>query len=169
MERANELLKQSFEGKRKYDYFVVTISSAIFAYFGKDFSISKVNFGADSLILISLILLFLSIAIGLFKIQRSDVCIEKNGKLIDLQNKKNSYFGALHNNTPLVDQGKVKTVKQVAIGIKALDKVIPIHEKTIEYRYKLLKIYSIFRDVFFLLGLAIIALSKALPIFIQAT
>jgi hypothetical protein len=165
MERANELSKQSLEGKRKYDYFVVTISSAIFAYFGKDFSILNVNFGADILILISLILLFLSIAFGLFKIQRSDVCIEKNGKLIDLQNKKDNYLVAIHNNTPLVDQGKFKSVKQIEIVIKALDKLIPIHEERIECRYKLLKIYSIFRDVFLLLGLAIIALSKALPIF----
>jgi hypothetical protein len=132
MERANELLKQSFEGKRKYDYFVVTISSAIFAYFGKDFSISKVNFGADSLILLSLILLFLSIAFGLFKIQRNDVCIEKNGKLLDLQNKKNGYLEALHNNTSLVDHGKIKSVKQISIGIKALDKLIPIHVKRVE-------------------------------------
>lgn len=83
-ERSLELAKQSMSGVSKYDYFIVGIGAATFAYFSKGFDANAaIGLNESTFVLFTLLLLAPSVISGLKKIERYNTFLEKNDKYLD--------------------------------------------------------------------------------------
>ena len=167
-ERSVELAKQSISGSSKYDYFIVGISAATFAYFAKDYAPSeRFGFNESSLIIVSLLCLALSVVFGLKKIERHNKFLEKNGKYLDYSEhlaayKQNAIEGGRAINA---ENGEILTPQDSAIKAAALEKLLPDWKKDLEHSGKVIGWCSVVRDYGVFVSYCILAFSKLLPVF----
>jgi len=165
-DRSIELAKQSISGKSKYDYFIVGISAATFAYFGKDF-IPKPPLGINevSAMLCALVLLILSVVGGLKKIENNNLLLEKNGKYLDYSEylaayKKNSLEGS---NAINAESGETLTPEKSSKKVFQLESLLPKWKSELESRASRIEVYTNIRDYSLFIGYGFLALSKFFP------
>lgn len=166
-DRSVELAKQSISGISKYDYFIVGISSATFAYFAKDFVVIA-SFGVNksSFVLVALLLLAISVISGLKKIERYNVFLQKNGKYLDYKEhlaayKKNAIEGAEAINQ---ESGEILTPRESALNALALEKLLPKWKEELERLSRIISIGSIIRDYTLFASYLLLVVSKMLPL-----
>lgn len=162
-ERSDELVKASVEGKRKYDYFVATISTALFAYIGKDFTPALFGINQSSLVLLALLTFVISILATLKKIELQNVSLEKNAKLIDLQDKKDVFAKSIEEGKQVIDDGKLLGIPEMRLTILAIDEVLSTQTNTLGRKYERITLYTHIRDWSLFIGLTFLAFSKLLP------
>ena len=157
-DRAIELNKLSLVEGCKYDYFVVGISSASFAYFAKDFTLGLIGINSNSFVLMALFLLASSIISGLKSIETNIIFLEKNGCLLDLQAKKAAYIFSYRERTTYINKedGEILTPEESLANAKIIDRRLPEVEKTGQdlldkiRRLQLIRGYGLFMGIFFL-------------------
>ncbi|WP_151173834.1 hypothetical protein [Pseudoalteromonas ruthenica] len=166
-ERSLELAKQSMNGVSKYDYFIVGIGAATFAYFAKGFKANAViGLNESTFVLFTLLLLALSVISGLKKIERYNTFLEKNGKYLDYSEylaayKKNAIEGEHSINE---ESGEILKPEDSAIKAEALEQLLPKWKDTLEGLSKKICICSNVRDYTLFLSYALLAVSKVLPV-----
>lgn len=166
-ERSIELAKQSIAGKSKYDYFIVGIAAATFAYFAKDFIPSPpLGFNQNSLVLSSLMLLILSIISGLKKIENHNQFLEKNGKYLDYSEYLAAYKKSAIEGTTAInsESGEILTSEESAIKADVLESLLPKLRAKLESQETRIGLYHSFRDYSLFLGYFFLGLSKFFPI-----
>ena len=119
-ERSFELAKQNIIGTSKYDYFIVGIGAATFAFFAKNFEFLIFGLNEKTLVLIALLLLILSIVSGLKKIDVYNFFVEKNGKILDQKEKRAGYIKSCETQTVYINEETGEIVSPDNSEIKAI-------------------------------------------------
>ncbi|MBU1621549.1 MAG: hypothetical protein KJ556_16555 [Gammaproteobacteria bacterium] len=89
----NALIKHYLQTVEKFDYFVVGISAATFAYFAKPFTFNtSFTFNTESMMLLAITSLMFSVVFGLAKIFISNIKHEKNYKLVECEDTAKEHF-----------------------------------------------------------------------------
>ncbi|MEF1187568.1 hypothetical protein, partial [Vibrio sinaloensis] len=142
-ERSVELAKQSISGASKYDYFIVGIAAATFAYFAKDFSAEN-SFGLNenSLVILALLLQAASIVSGLKKIERYNEFLQRNGKYLDYSEHLAGYKKVAIEGISGINKenGEILTPEESAIKAASLEKLLPKWKSELESRSKIISI-----------------------------
>jgi hypothetical protein len=165
--RSVELAKQSISGVSKYDYFIVGISSATFAYFAKDFVVLT-SFGVNesSFVLVALLLLAISVVSGLKKIKRYNVFLQKNGKYLDYSEHLAAYKQNAIEGTEAINQesGEILSPRESALNASALEKLLPDWKEELARLGSIISIGSTIRDYTLFVSYLLLAVSKMLPL-----
>ena len=167
-ERSVEIAKQSISGSNKYDYFVVGIGAATFGYFAKDYeAVGEVGINENSLIVISLFLLAISVVSGLKKIERHNKFLEKNGKYLDLAEHLAGYSRNVIEGGVAINEesGEILNPSDSALKAAALKRWLPSLKLELERSGNIIGWYSIFRDYSLFLAYCTLVFSKLLPFF----
>ena len=165
-ERSIELAKQSITGKSKYDYFIVGIAAATFAYFAKDFIPSPpLGFNQNSLVLSSLMLLILSVVSGLKKIENHNHFLEKNGKYLDYSEHLAAYKKSAIEATTAInaESGEILTPEEPSVKAEVLESLLPKWKAELESKGTRISFYHSVRDYALFAGYALLGLSKFFP------
>ncbi|MCG7639601.1 MULTISPECIES: hypothetical protein [unclassified Alteromonas] len=167
-ERSVELAKQHIAESYKYDYFVVGISAATFAYFAKDFkALSSFALNSNTLIALSLILLAISVLSGLRKIKLHTHHLAVNSQYLDASShlaayKKNYIEGGTGIN---LNTGELLTPVDSSIKAQELESLIPKIKENLNNQGDKVFMSSKVRDLSLYLAYAALSVSKILPIF----
>jgi hypothetical protein len=167
-ERSVELAKQNITETIKYDYFIVGISAATFAYFAKDFKpINDIALNSSTLVAASLLLLALSVLSGLRKIKLHTAHLAVNSKYLDTSSllaayKKNSIEGgvAMNSNT-----GEILQPSESSIKARELQALILEFKSGLDRLGDKVYLTSIIRDICLYLAYVVLVTSKFLPLF----
>jgi hypothetical protein len=165
-DRSVELAKQSINGESKYNYFIVGIAAATFAYFGKDFIPNPpLGWNQSSVLLSGLVLLILSIVAGLKKIEEHNTLLRKNGKYLDFYEqfaayKQNSIDGNASIN---LESGEVLTPDESTKNAKQLESLLPEFKSELDRRSTKISIYNNTRDYALFGGYILLGFSKFFP------
>jgi len=166
-DRSLELAKLSLTEGCKYDYFIVGISSAIFAYFAKNFSPEAFGLNESTFILCALISLVISIICGLKSIEINNLLFEKNGEYLELNAKKAAYIKNVHEGKKAIntESGEILEPESSAIQEQSISRILPTAKADLEKMLKHIRIYHWFRDYGLFMGLGFLACSKLYPAF----
>ncbi|MCQ8876565.1 hypothetical protein NQT69_00730 [Pseudoalteromonas shioyasakiensis] len=164
-DRSIELAKQSLSGRSKYDYFIVGIAAATFAYFAKDFEFDKFGNNEESFVLIALLLLIISIISGLKKIDVSNFFVEKNGKHLDFQEYLASYKQCALECKPFINMetGETCTPEEAKVKASRLQVTLDKWDKVLKFTETKLQIYYVIRDYSLVASYILLGLSKFYP------
>lgn len=167
-ERSVELAKQSISGTSKYDYFIVGIGAATFAYFAKDYApTEQFGFNQSSFIIVSLLCLALSVVFGLKAIERHNKFLTKNGNYLDCAEHlaaytQNSIEGGTSINS---ENGEILTAHESAIKAAVLEKLLPDLKNDLEKLGGRISWCCVIRDWGVFMAYCILAASKLIPVF----
>lgn len=93
--RSLEVYKGLRDAQQKLDYFLLGLSSALFAYIGSDYKPEPISFSQNTAELISICLLFISILASFKRIDLNISIMRLNFQQLDMSEKQNSIQQAL--------------------------------------------------------------------------
>lgn len=151
---------------QKFDYFVLGISIALFAYFGKDFKPVKFGVNVGTIELITLTALFISILFGYLRIKSGLTIKALNFNVLNLEEKRGALTEALL--TPEIKYnaktGDIIDPYMASIEIDAFKEIIDGNRLRLKYKQDSSVWLSRFRDLFLSIGFLSLLLTKYLDI-----
>ena len=138
-ERSLEVFKQYREAQHKYDYFVVGISLALFAYTAKSFVPSLLGFNHSTIELAAIMVIFVSVASGLLRLEYNVSIMANNfQKLYNLETKGKLTEALLQPGHKVnVETGEIFDPVKAQLHIEVIDECMPNIEKNIN-KYQML-------------------------------
>ena len=160
-ERSLEVFKQYREAQHKYDYFVVGLSLALFAYTAKNFAPSLLGFNHSTIELTSIILIFISVASGLLRIDHNVSLLANNfQKLYNLETKGKLVDALLQPGHKVnIETGEIFDPAKAQLQIQIIDECMPNIDKNINKYKKLSEVNFSIRNWSLLIGLFLLVLS----------
>lgn len=130
-----EVWKNWKQAQQKYDYFVIGLSAALFAYIGGKYSPEALSISQNSFELLALLSFFLSIASGIFRIE-NDLSIQATKikqlnaqKKLKIVNQLVSTPGQIMN----IDEGKEMSQEELLHKQDILRKFISSSDNDLEF------------------------------------
>jgi len=80
--RSDDLIVRANEASQKFDYFITGMTGALCAYISQTFKPSILSYTPETLELISLVVLIMSLAFGFLRIHKTVDCLGHNGKYL---------------------------------------------------------------------------------------
>jgi hypothetical protein len=164
--RSIKMFKRSHEGGTKSDYFICSISGALFVYISQTYTPHKIAFSISVLDPISLVFLILSFFAGLKRIETVNCGARLNHRILDAAEKAGNITEQLASNTPgpfyNQEGGEISSRSDLeALRSQYLKTISDIKALLPGVDRKGARFYKA-RDFFLLLGFVSIFLSKVL-------
>lgn len=165
--RSFEAWKKWKEAQQKYDYYIVALSSALFAYIGSNFSIESTSNTQGIFELLSLVSIFSSIAYGLLRLE-TDLSIQSTDfrkayaqEHLEVANK------ILH--IPLNaldgDTGKTISIEEAKERQENLNKFLVKSNETLNFLNKQSERFFVIRNIGLFFGFTLLLASKILGLY----
>ncbi|ENO3977382.1 hypothetical protein [Aeromonas veronii] len=168
-DRSIEVFKEISVSMQNFDYFMLGISIALFAYLGKDFKPVQFGVNVGTIELISLTALFISITFGYFRI-KCDLTIKAlNFHVLDLGEKRGALTEALL--TPgqkyNAKTGDIIDHKKASIEIEMFKEIIDENHLKLKSKQDRSVWLSMFRDLFLSVGFLSLLITKYLDLILR--
>ena len=151
---------------QKFDYFLLGISIALFAYLGKDFTPTKIGLNESTIELIALTALFISIVFSYMRM-KCDLTIKSlNFSILHLGEKRGalteamSTAGLKYN----AETGDVINPHQAAGEIDVIKEIIGENQQALKLKQDRSVWFSRTRELFLIIGFISILLTKYLAL-----
>lgn len=160
--RSLEVHKSLRESQQKLDYFLLGVSSALFAYLGGKFEPAPIQYSENSFEFAALILLFLSVLLAFIRLERNIVVTQLNFLQLDFQEKKGAIVQALAMPGPVLntENGEQLDKGNAQLLVHSIDKKLPEILNKIDTQSKLSAVSARLRNWLLLLGFATLAFAK---------
>jgi len=163
-ERSIEVFKQHCEAQQKYDYFIVGLSIALFAYTAKNFTAYPLGFNSSTIELLAIIAIFISVAAGLLRLE-NNLTIKANNfqKLYNQETKGKLTEALLQPGLKVnVETGDIFNPSLAKLQIETIDECNSEIDARLKKYQKLSEIKFTVRNWALLVGIFLLALSKVL-------
>ncbi|WP_442310252.1 hypothetical protein [Vibrio cholerae] len=164
--RSIEIFKEMSVSMQKFDYFVLGISIALFAYLGKDFAPAQFGLNVGTIELIALTALFISIAFGYFRIKSDLVIKYLNYSVLNLGEKRGALIEALQ--TPgqsfNAETGDLIDYQKAMLEVEVYKEIIEENSSIMNSKQDWSLWLSRFRDLFLSIGFVCLLLTKYLDL-----
>jgi hypothetical protein len=167
-DRSIEVFKELSVSMQKFDYFILGISIALFAYLGKDFIATKLGLNQSTIELIALTALFVSITFGYARLKCGLTITsinfnnlhlgETRGALTEATSTKGLKYNAKTGD--LIDPSKA------VLEIKVIKEIIEENKVILKKQQDSSVFLGRFRDVFLIIGFVSILVSKYINLII---
>ena len=166
-DKSTELQKISLSEGIKYDYFIVGISAATFAYFAKDFAPEAFGLNEKTFILLALVFLVISIISGLKTIEKNKIFLRENGKHLELHSHKAAYVKNINLGTKEInmENGDILDPETSVLKLEVINKLLPESKKGLDKMLSFMHIGGYLRDYGFFMGLFFLSCGKLYPAF----
>lgn len=130
-ERSDSVFEYYRPASEKFDYFIVGLTGALCAYISQTFSIDPISFSPQSLELVSLLVLVLSMVAGFKRIEMSLIATRYNAHTLRIQEQRGqlvskSSSGPMFNSAT----GEILNPIEVNTKIQVLNEVLPEFENS---------------------------------------
>ena len=161
--RSIEVFKTLKNSEQKFEYFMLGMTVALFAYIGEKYTPQPISFSQNTFELSALLLLVISIIVGFKRIEMNIVSQRLNYNNLHSSEKLGSLKKALlANGHQIKENGDMFNLEKAVHEIKQLEVIIPsIDEKMKNLNNKGMFLYRI-RNLTFLFGFALLAISKVI-------
>ena len=159
-----DLHAREFSSKEKFDYFICGVSGALFAYIGQTYTPHKLDYWFYFLTPVALLVLTLSFAAGLKRIQTVNQFIKLNRmSMRDYEDSINITEALEKGHTSYIDaSGKSMSRQELAISRELSQEFMNDADKKMESLETKANAYGNARDVFLIIGFVLILGSKIL-------
>jgi len=158
----NELIKHYLDATEKYNYFIVGISAATFAYFAKPYAYTlpksgEIVFDSALVMLFAIAFLMLSTVSGLATIYITNIKHEKNYKFVEVEDQVNTLY-LKSENSDLTLPEKQSLINQA----EQKKRVMALFASLLEKIALKAKVSHVLRDVFLVAGYLSLVTAKFL-------
>ncbi|WP_373930833.1 hypothetical protein [Vibrio cyclitrophicus] len=163
-DRSIEVFKEMSVSMQKFDYFILGISIALFAYLGKDFSPVKLGVNVGTVELIALTALFISIVFGYFRL-KCDLTIKSlNFSVLSLGEKRGALTEALQTSGHKfnAETGDVIDLNKARLEVEVIREIIDENRMLMKSKQDNSVWLSRFRDLFLSVGFLCLLITKYL-------
>jgi len=168
-DRSIEVFKELSVSMQKFDYFILGISIALFAYLGKDFIPTKLGLNSSTIELIALTALFISIAFGYMRL-KCDLTIKSiNFKKLHLGETRGALTEAISTNGLKynANTGDLIDLDKASLEIKVIKEIIEENKVLLKKQQDSSVFLVRVRDVFLVIGFVSILVSKYINLIIR--
>ncbi|QNE01255.1 hypothetical protein H6S61_02290 [Vibrio vulnificus] len=170
-DRSIEVFKEMSVSMQKFDYFVLGISIALFAYLGKDYSPVGLGINVGTVELIALTALFISIVFGYFRL-KCDLTIKSlNFSVLSLGEKRGALTEALQTSTQKynAETGDVINPHKARLEIDVIKKITDENLVLMKSKQDNSVWLLRFRDLFLAVGFLCLLITKYLDLILSWT
>lgn len=162
--RSVEVFKEVSVSMQKFDYFVLGISIALFAYLGKDFIPVQLGLNVGTVQLVALTALFISIVFGYFRLQFDLTIKSLNFNVLSLSEKRGALTEALQmpGQKYNAETGDIIDIRSASLEVKIFKEIIDENNLVLKSKQKSAVWLSNLRDLFLSIGFLCLLLTKYL-------
>lgn len=130
-ERSDSVFEYYRSASEKFDYFIVGLTGTLCAYISQTFSVKPISVSPQSLELLSLIMLVLSVVAGFKRIEKSLIATRYNAHTLRIQEQKGQLI-LKRNGGHLVNSATGEMLDPIAVNMKiqVLSEVLPEFEES---------------------------------------
>jgi hypothetical protein len=169
--RSLEVFKGIREAQQKFDYFLLGLASALFAYVGGQYKPMPIGFSQNSAELISLALLFVSVIAGFKRLDLNILIMKLNFQQLDLGERKGALNQALSMSGNVLNTGTGKALdrNEAIYTLQLIEEHTPKVNSKLDRCSSYSSVSFVVRNWTLILGFLALGFSKVLGVYVVST